>query len=308
MSNQPLRVVYVAGSGHTGSTLLSLLMDVHPSIASVGEVSVKPKIRRRGDQLQQKCSCGALVPECPFWRGVSQRVSDDGFEFGPDNWTNDYRSENPLMNRLLVRHSSLPTIRAAQRWLSSSLPVYSAHLRHIDRVNVSFIRAVLAESRAEVFLDASKRSMRLLRLLQIPELDVKVVRLVRDVRGYAASAKRRGLTIDDAANIWKKDQDVIAEMTAEMPPDRVFLLRYEDLCGTLETTARRLWDFCGVAPVALPERLFSEEHHVLGNSMRLGGTIEIKLNESWRRSLDPAEQRRILQIAGMANRTFGYAQ
>ena len=50
MPTAPIRVVYVAGSGHTGSTLLALLMDSHPEIACVGETSVKPKIRRRGDE------------------------------------------------------------------------------------------------------------------------------------------------------------------------------------------------------------------------------------------------------------------
>ncbi|HET9468064.1 MAG TPA: hypothetical protein VFO48_06630, partial [Vicinamibacterales bacterium] len=55
------RLVYLAGSGHTGSTLLALLMNAHPAVASVGEVAIKPKIRHKGNELRQKCSCGALI-------------------------------------------------------------------------------------------------------------------------------------------------------------------------------------------------------------------------------------------------------
>ena len=84
-----LRVVYVAGSGHTGSTLVAMLLDAHPRIVSVGEVAVKPKIRRRGDDGRQICSCGATLAECPFWQQLFQRVNDDGLDFGPGRWTND---------------------------------------------------------------------------------------------------------------------------------------------------------------------------------------------------------------------------
>ena len=41
-------VVYVAGSGHTGSTLLALLLDSHPEICCVGETSIKPPIVQSG--------------------------------------------------------------------------------------------------------------------------------------------------------------------------------------------------------------------------------------------------------------------
>jgi hypothetical protein len=306
MPGQKLRVVYLAGSGHTGSTLVALLLDAHPAIASVGEAAVKSKIRRRGAQLEQKCSCGALVAECLFWRAIFRRVTEQGIEFGAANWTNDYRCEAALADRLLTLDSSYRPVRALQLWAARSLPFYRARVRRIHRVNVAFIRAVLEQTRAQVFVDTSKLPMRLSHLLGIPELDVRVVTLVRDVRGFAASAKRRGKPVSAAAQAWKRDQVLIADVTRDLPADRSLLVRYEDLCRRPAETLRTLWDFCGVDPIDPPAAVLSRDHHVLGNSMRLAGTIQIQLDERWRDSLGENEQAQVLRIAGGLNQRFGY--
>lgn len=301
-----LRVVYISGSGHTGSTLLAMLLDSHPRIVSVGEVAVKPKIRRRGEDATQRCSCGATISECDFWQRVSCRVQQDGFEFGPGRWTNDYRSEQPWRSRLVGRDSSYRTLRHVQRWVADYLPPYSAAFRRTDRVNVSFMRAAMEIAGAEVFCDATKQTMRMRRLLAIDELDLKVITLVRDVRGYAASAKSRGQSIREAAFTWLNDQRIIAEITQRLPQHRRFLLKYEDLCANVDSTLRRLHSFCDVEPVDPGSVVVSKQHHVLGNRIRLQDNIRVRLDESWRTRLTRQEQDDILAIAGRVNTRFGY--
>jgi hypothetical protein len=303
---EPIPVVYLAGSGHTGSTLLSMLADAHPSIASVGETAVKPKIRRRGDSVKQRCSCGALIVECPFWKEVFDRIHRQGIQFDARTWPNDYRLENPLLHRLLTRDSSYAFLRRFRRWAEGHLPGYSNRIRRIDRVNVAFVRAVLEAAGATVFFDTSKGTARLARILAIPSFDVKVVTLVRDVRAYAASAKRRGKAVTDAASTWRKDQIAIRELIADLPADRRMVIRYEDLCSDPARTLKSLWKFCNVEAIEPPRRLLSRDHHVLGNNMRRGGEIEIKLDDRWRKELDPSEQASILRIAGALHGEFGY--
>jgi hypothetical protein len=302
-----LRVVYVAGSGHTGSTLLALLLDAHPRIVSVGETSVKPKIRRRGEAAKQKCSCGATVGACLFWRAIFRHVKAQGYDLGPDCWSNDYRNEHPLAHRLLTRDSSSRYVRALQQWSAHHLPLHASRMRRTDAVNVAFIRAALQTVNADVFCDTTKQTLRLRRLLDIAELDVRVITLVRDVRGYAASARRRGHAVEDAAMTWLKDQEVIAGITKYLAEDRRVLVRYEELCNNTEATIRQLYRFCGVQEKAPPSSVSSAKHHVLGNSMRLGGNIQVRLDESWRSKLTADEQRRILDVAGAMNRAMGYA-
>jgi hypothetical protein len=305
MMTERLRVGYLAGSGHTGSTLVALLMDTHPQVASIGETAFTPPAQRRGD-ARQICSCGESYCTCPFWAEVFRAVNQDGFEFSPYHWSNDYRFRNPWLHRLLTRYSSARPIRYLQNLAADVLPLHGGRLRRVDEVNVSFIRAVLRAARADVFFDSSKRPLRLRQFLKLRALDVKVVRLVRDVRGYAASAKRRGVPIEDAARAWHNDRIVIDEITRSLPRDQTMLLRYEDLCGDPSTTLRAVHTFLGVKAVDPPAVVRPREHHVLGNRIRLQERLEIRVNDAWKRALSGQEIARILRVAGEANQRLGY--
>lgn len=60
-----LRVVYVTSMGHSGSTLLDLLLSAHSRVTSVGEIN---KLVSRDEP---GCSCDhKRVWECPFWGEV----------------------------------------------------------------------------------------------------------------------------------------------------------------------------------------------------------------------------------------------
>jgi hypothetical protein len=305
MTTECLRVGYLAGSGHTGSTLAALLMDTHPQIASVGETAFTPTAQAKG-HARQVCSCGQTYFACPFWQEVFAGVNADGHEFSPHRWTNDYRYSNPWLHRALTRYSSRPLVRWIQDVAADVLPVHRSRMRTVNRVNVSFIRAVLRAAEADVFFDSSKRPFRLRHLLAIPELDIRVVNLVRDVRGYAGSAKRRGQTVEAAATSWRRDRGVIDDITRNMAADRVFLLRYEDLCARPDTTARALYTFLDVQPMTVPDVIHPRDHHVLGNRIRLQDSLQIRLNDRWKTDLTPGEIQRVLDIAGETNQSLGY--
>jgi hypothetical protein len=300
-----LPVVYLAGCGHTGSTLLALFLDSHPRIVSVGETSFKPKQQRRG-QSNITCTCGRSCVECPFWQEVFRGVNEAGFEFGALQWSNDFRYKNKFAHRLLSRYSGSPARRLLQR-AAAFLPSHRARLERVRRVNVEFIRTVLRVSRADVFFDSSKKAVRLHNLIETPELDVKVIRLVRDIRGYVSSAKRRGESVDDAARGWRHVHETLDSITRGLPQDRLMVLRYEDVCRDPATWLRRTYEFCGVDAIDPPPAVVSSNHHVLGNNMRRNEKIEIRLDESWRSRLSRDEQQRAQAIAGTFHARFGYA-
>jgi hypothetical protein len=305
VSTGRLRVAYLAGSGHTGSTLMALLMDSHPAIASVGETAFKPSSRRQG-HYSLKCSCGATYAECPFWAQVFARVRAAGFEFGPREWTNDYRYQRKWAHHLLTRYSGRPLVRWVQRRSLWWLPVHAQRLARVDRVNVAFIRAVLDVSGKQVFFDTSKRSVRLERLAAIPDIDFRLISLVRDVRGLAGSAKRRGLDIESEARGWKCQQQIVAEIARTLPDARVTQLRYEDLCADPAGELGRLHRFLGVDAVAPPVDVIPREHHVLGNRIRRQETLRVRPSARWNAALSAEEVDRVLSIAGDLNAKLGY--
>jgi hypothetical protein len=238
---------------------------------------------------------------------VFRRVSDAGIPFGADCWSTDYRFDGPWLDTVFTRETSLTALRRLRRWASRHLPAYRQRVSRIDRANVAFIRAVLAETGAAVFLDTTKLVTRLAHLLQVPDLDVRVVHLVRDVRGVAASGKRRGVPVEDSARVWASDQLAIERTIRRLPAWRTMLMRYEDLCTAPRDTLAALWAFCEVEPADPPEALYSTDHHVIGNSMRLQRVIDVRLDESWRTVLDAGDERRILAIAGALNHRLGFA-
>ena len=67
------RVLYITSRGHSGSTLLSLLVSGHSQVVSAGEL----KMLSNPDPQRRLCSCHRLVPsQCPFWGAVEQRVKE----------------------------------------------------------------------------------------------------------------------------------------------------------------------------------------------------------------------------------------
>ena len=66
-------VVYITSRGHSGSTLLSLILGGHSRVVSGGEL--KMLINAKAES--KLCSCHFVTPaQCPFWSQVQRHVID----------------------------------------------------------------------------------------------------------------------------------------------------------------------------------------------------------------------------------------
>ena len=63
----PVRVLYVAGTGRSGSTLVSTILGHLPGVFSAGELRF---LWLRGVTQDQMCGCGARFSACPVWVDV----------------------------------------------------------------------------------------------------------------------------------------------------------------------------------------------------------------------------------------------
>ncbi|MBW2121233.1 MAG: hypothetical protein JRH07_05230 [Deltaproteobacteria bacterium] len=77
------RLVYITGLGHSGSTLLDLVLGAHPVMVGLGEISSvldeEPEQVRR--TRQSTCSCGRRVDECEFWGGLIPHLFNEEGSF-----------------------------------------------------------------------------------------------------------------------------------------------------------------------------------------------------------------------------------
>ena len=71
------KYVYICSAGHSGSTLLDLLLGSHSRIASLGEIDQLSK----NIALNTLCACGEPVRSCVLWRDILAKA---GKQIGSD--------------------------------------------------------------------------------------------------------------------------------------------------------------------------------------------------------------------------------
>ncbi len=320
------QVVYILAASHSGSTLLAMLLGRQSELCSVGEL----KATSLGDPSRYRCSCGALIRECRFWRAVSDEMRARGFEYEVTNAGTDFRSGMPPhVNRLLQplhRGPLLETVRDAALSLS---PAWRAGRPRIQQRNKALVESILKLTGKKAVVDSSKIGIRLKYLMRTPGLDVKVVRLIRDGRGVALTymdpaqfadardprLKQGGmggdrahqrLSVERAAREWRRSTEEADAIVRGLKPDQVIQVQYEELCAQPEETVARICGRLGVAVDDVDLDFRAIEHHVVGNGMRLDSTIEIEQDTRWQRVLTRGDLQVFDAIAGPINRRFGY--
>jgi hypothetical protein len=319
-------VAYILAASHSGSTLLAMLLGSHRDACTVGEL----KATSLGNPDTYRCSCGELIRACRFWRDVTARMAERGRPFDVLHAkTNINAGATPFVTRLL-RPLHRGRLAEAMRDAALSLsPSWRANLGNFHALNASLITTLCERSDVRVVVDSSKIGIRLKYLLKNPDLDVRVIRLTRDGRAVALTymdpsryadatdpSKRGGgdgsdregerLSIEDAAREWRRSNEEAAALVAGLPRARYVTASYEELCQSTDSTLNRIHAFLGLEPAGLARDWRSQEHHVIGNGMRLDSESAIRLDDRWKTALSPQDLAAFESEAGSLNRALGY--
>jgi hypothetical protein len=168
-------VIYIAGSGRSGSTLLERALGEIPGFVNVGELI---DLFRRTAPRGERCGCGLAFADCPFWAAVGERAFS-GWDDGQLAVVHRLQS-NVARQRHVPR---LVAMRLADRRFRTQLAAYGKNY-------ASLYRGIAAESGATCIVDASKWPVQALALSRAG-IDVRVIHLVRDVRGVAHSLSKQ---------------------------------------------------------------------------------------------------------------------
>lgn len=166
-NNQKIPVIYLLGAGHSGSTLLDLIMDSHSQIFGAGEFQL---YFFRPDSRIQSCMCGKLVTECPFWKKVFKNLN---LESGLPLYK---KRKDFLLNR--------------KNYLDSYYhrPV---NLKKYIELNEELYENILKHSGKKIVFDSSKWPERAELLLNSNKLDITILHLVRNGKGVTWSYRNR---------------------------------------------------------------------------------------------------------------------
>jgi hypothetical protein len=320
------KLVYILAASHSGSTLLTMLLNSHPQIATIGELSPG----HIEDLSFYLCSCGTKLRDCSFWQFVSEQMKKTGSDFKLEDFSTGFSMPTSrLATRLLKplhRGVFLEFLRDAGLNLC---PGWHKRLSDIRHTNETLIQAILKYYNADIFVDKGNRALRLKYLLGFPAFDIKVIHLVRDGRPVAltymdpagfADAKDTGkrgggsggqrdaerLTMDQAAYQWKRCNEEAENVLRTLDKSRLLEIHYEDLCNETDKTLEQIFVFLGLDPAKAAKDFRSVEHHILGNGMRLDNTSQVSLDERWKDVLTADDLKTFDRIAGAMNRKYGY--
>jgi hypothetical protein len=284
--SDPLHIVYIAGAGRSGSTLLDRILGEIDGVFSTGEFR---QVFDHAMLRDAQCGCGAPFAACPLWREVFHRAVGGMDRVDPVRLAAQRDSISPMRLRRAIRN---PAQRAD---LTHRIADYLDTLRclYLATASVTGSRVIVDSSKFPTYAG-------LLGLLG-GEIRVSVVHLVRDPRGQAYSCGRPKAYLDRAGPIKAAVTWVRANLSAEWLPDRTTTpycrLRFEDLLADPHTAIGGLLAFVGKPDARLPfsgprSIVFGRNHTVGGNVDRFqDGETELRLDDPWRRGLRPAHRR-----------------
>jgi hypothetical protein len=283
-------VIYIAGSGRSGSTLLERAVGELPSAVNVGELI---DLFRRTVPRGERCGCGQAFASCPFWVSVGERA------FG--GWPDALIAEISRLQRRVSRQRHMPRLLAmplAGRSFRTDVARYGARYTRL-------YRAIAAEAGAAYVVDASKWPVQALALSRAG-LDIRVIHLVRDVRGVAHSHDKRNVArphaLDETDVMWRNAPLIAAgrwaacQSEAELLPRcgvPVARVRYEDFVRQPRRTVEMALTRLGISPdpselahVGDGHVTLSESHGLSGNPSRFrSGEVTLRADEAWREGM-----------------------
>jgi hypothetical protein len=289
-----MKVLYVAGLGRSGTTLLGTLIGQSPAAAFVGEVM---HVWDQWDRTGIVCGAGEPLRNCTMW---STAMSAAGAE------------SDAARRRMLFRiqtaacRTAVMPLWAVGRWRARQLERMDEYLASV----ASLYEGLFAGSGAQLIVDTSKVPAYATLLEAIPQLDVFVLHMVRDPRAVAYSRTRTKHKLPGAdSELMEKHAPLVSALQWDaynvgVPllhlSGRYMRMTYEDLVQRPDATLEVVGEFVGAAVggpgVGESEHVVLRPAHSLsGNPMRFGADrpLRMRLDDEWEEAM-PAVERRVV--------------
>lgn len=298
-------IVYLAGSGRSGSTLVERVLGQIDGFVNVGELIDLVRRVLPGDE---RCGCGERFSSCEFWTAVGERFSPGGWDAGEARWLLE-------LERRVARQRYLPVHLGP--WAGGAS--FTDDSRRYQEVYARLYQAIADVSGARVVVDASKLPAQAAALAAGPaDLDLRIIHVVRDVRGVAWSLANRSVARPHATG-GTEHMYTQSELTAalrwtlcqqEVPFLRrtgvpVSRLEYEQFMARPAASLITALDGVGL-PVAgdalghVRDRTaeLGPSHGLSGNPGRFSaGNTDLRADDVWRREMRPVRR---LALGGLA--------
>jgi len=306
--DKPIKVVYIAGAGRSGSTIVDNILGQIPGFFSAGEITY---LWQRLIVEQRKCGCGKVGKDCHVWSEVLARIGNPG---------PDAASLMVAQARSATRIRHIPSMIApgGRERLRSSLG--SQYLDHLG----DLYRAIAEVTGSSVIVDSSKFPGYGRVVSSLGGVDVRVMHLVRDPRAVAYSwlRKKPQPDTDALSHMMQRRVTTVAPrwIAANIATEVLFghggtpyaRVRYEDFAAepheTLDFALQRLG--LEQLPVGIIEDGYARleaTHTVSGNPSRFStGSVALRVDDEWRSALESKDSRLVTSLTFPLLARYGY--
>ena len=305
------KVIYISGSGRSGSTLLDIVLSGHSQVTGLGEVhrlSLDPAVR--------ECGCSNEINDCTFW----QKSISKAFSLNKqiEGWENKF-PVTFIQNRKKIMGVNIPSwldflVYNATLLNISILKKLSPKLKYYIDVVIanswSLYDAIARENNKKFIVDSTKNAIRgkLLHLSR-PD-DVYFIHLIRDGRAIVNSAKKRGSNnIKADIRNWKNANINIERILKVVPANKVLKVSYDGLCREPEKTLEKIFNFLNVEN---ENRTYERGldsfpyHQIPGNPLLKNKVKYLRFDDTWKTNLTAEEIKVFNKYAGNLNEKYGF--
>jgi hypothetical protein len=269
------KIIYIAGAGRSGSTLLDITIGNLKNHWSLGELIFYVE---NGLVSEEYCSCGKKVIECEFWGSVTK------------NWNEVRKLDNQQFIKIqsdLLRNKRL----LINIWFNK-FPK-TEHLDYTHDLNALYT-LLFEYSKAQVLIDSSKNAQYIKQLKKLP-FNLTVLQVTRSFSGVLNSTKKefkinpsegverelRPQTFVYTLAIWLIDNFFTWFFSFGTHYKRI---KYEDFVTNPLATLSKFESLNETDTEKIKNRgPFYALHLVAGNKLRMSGTIMINTSneEKW---------------------------
>ena len=290
MSQDHNKVLFIAGPGRSGSTVLEMLLGQMDGFCSTGEMRF---IWQRGFAQNQLCGCGKPFKECEFWSAVVNQAFGGFHNVDHQRLEKQRYSLQHHISNGLSFHPTPEVMAPYQEYLDAYRKLYQS----IQNV-----------SGCDVIVDSSKHIAHGFVLGSIPEIDLYIAHLMRDSRAVAYSWQRKKVRPEIH---WKQEfmtrrgilksaarwnlRNVLVSRLQRSSKGYAFL-RYEDLAHHPKESLEMLLSDLGLETPSLDFLTGSHanlkpSHTVSGNPVRFESSeIEIRPDTQWQKSMAKSQK------------------
>lgn len=303
-----LRVVFIAGTGRSGTTLLGNALGTFPGAVSVGEVKYG---FAHGLARDGFCGCRAAIRDCPVWAPALEAA------FGAI----------PTHDTALAFDARLSAVTRTRRvpwWLTGG---DSVEVRDLADVLGRLLVALADAAGAHTVVDSSKLPAYGALLARSPHLDVHVVHAVRDPRAVAWSWQRstasqavagfdqelERFSPGKSSLMWLESTGSTHAL-ARRAGRTVHVVRYEDLVDDPASVLTRvgravgLLDAGDAAAFVGPDGLdLATSHAIHGNPNRVrSGPLVLRRDDEWAAAMPAGQTRLVSTLTAPGRWWHGY--